>query len=118
MLRYFLNQGCDASVILTDSKGERSNFTERQAVPNRTLKGFDIIDLIKEEVEKACPGVVSCADILALATRDGILLVCLISLFIDVLFLSEIPLPFKGYQGSKIGGVVLVLSMIYTCVGV
>ncbi|XP_021300343.1 putative Peroxidase 48 [Herrania umbratica] len=79
LLRLFFHdcfvKGCDASVILTDSKGERSNFTERQAVPNRTLKGFDILDLIKEEVEKACPGVVSCADILALATRDGILLV-------------------------------------------
>ena len=77
---YFLNQGCDASIILDDSKGDQSNFTERQAVPNRTLKGFDVIDLIKEEVEKACPGVVSCADILALATRDGFLLVCSLSL--------------------------------------
>ncbi|XVF77859.1 hypothetical protein PTKIN_Ptkin14bG0081100 [Pterospermum kingtungense] len=79
LLRLFFHdcfvKGCDASVILDDSKGNQRNSSERQALPNRTLKGFDIVDLIKEEVEKACPGVVSCADILALATRDGILLV-------------------------------------------
>ena len=27
------------------------------------LKDFDKIDFIKEELEKACPGVVTCADI-------------------------------------------------------
>ncbi|KAJ4829884.1 hypothetical protein Tsubulata_013142 [Turnera subulata] len=45
-----------------------------QAPPNLTLKGFDKVEAIKVELEKACPGVVSCADVLALATRDGILL--------------------------------------------
>ena len=44
-------------------------------MPNRTLTSFDIIELMKEEVEEGCPGVVSCADLFVLATRDGILLV-------------------------------------------
>lgn len=70
-----LNQGCDASVFLDDSNGNKSHPIERQAIPSQTLKGFDKINLIKEELEEACPGVVSCADTLALATRDGILLV-------------------------------------------
>ncbi|KAK4593994.1 hypothetical protein RGQ29_017890 [Quercus rubra] len=47
---------------------------ERQVIPNQTLRGFDKIDSIKEELEKACPGVVSCADIVSIATRDGIIL--------------------------------------------
>ncbi|CAM8960321.1 unnamed protein product [Rhodiola kirilowii] len=65
-------EGCDASVMLGDSNGNRNKSIERQAIPNKTLKGFDTIDKIKEELEKACPGVVSCADTLVLASRDSI----------------------------------------------
>ncbi|WCJ37052.1 Peroxidase superfamily protein [Euphorbia peplus] len=67
-------EGCDASVFLDDSYGDKNYSIERQAIPNLTLRGFDEIDIIKEELENVCPGVVSCADTLAIATRDAIVL--------------------------------------------
>ncbi|XVF32675.1 hypothetical protein REPUB_Repub17cG0103100 [Reevesia pubescens] len=62
-------RGCDASLLLNSTS---NNTAEKQAIPNLTLTGFDVIDDIKAEVEKKCPGVVSCADVLALAARDSV----------------------------------------------
>ncbi|CAI9108634.1 OLC1v1008287C1 [Oldenlandia corymbosa var. corymbosa] len=59
--------GCDASILL-DGKN-----TEKKSPLNAGLgeKIFILIDKIKTVVEQRCPGVVSCADILNLATRDA-----------------------------------------------
>ncbi|XP_008787694.2 putative Peroxidase 48 [Phoenix dactylifera] len=64
-------RGCDASVLLDRINGSSS---EKDAAPNHTLRGFDAVDAIKARVEAVCPATVSCADILVLATRDGLVL--------------------------------------------
>ncbi|KAI8544439.1 hypothetical protein RHMOL_Rhmol08G0296900 [Rhododendron molle] len=64
-------EGCDASVLLDSIDGVDS---EKESPPNETLKGFDIIEIIKSDLEEACPGVVSCADILVLAARESVVL--------------------------------------------
>ncbi|XP_073110698.1 peroxidase P7 [Elaeis guineensis] len=65
----FVN-GCDGSILLDDT----ATFTgEKNAFPNRnSVRGFEVIDTIKASVEAACKATVSCADILALAARDGV----------------------------------------------
>jgi len=56
-------QGCDASVLINSTN---VNQAEKDAAINFSLGNFFVIDDIKEQLEKECPGVVSCADVLAL----------------------------------------------------
>eukprot|EP00258_Populus_trichocarpa_P006858 XP_002311022.2 lignin-forming anionic peroxidase [Populus trichocarpa] len=62
-------QGCDASILLDETLSIQS---EKTALGNlNSARGYNVIDKAKTEVEKICPGVVSCADIIAVAARDA-----------------------------------------------
>ncbi|GER46201.1 peroxidase [Striga asiatica] len=58
-------RGCDASILLDHSEAEK------YAKASKHLRGFQVIDDIKTEVERVCPGTVSCADILTASARDA-----------------------------------------------
>ncbi|XWS11917.1 hypothetical protein CRYUN_Cryun37aG0046400 [Craigia yunnanensis] len=45
-------EGCDASILLDAVEGMDS---EKDSPPNESLKGFDVIDIIKSELEKVFP---------------------------------------------------------------
>ncbi|URE35138.1 peroxidase 65 [Musa troglodytarum] len=61
--------GCDASLLISTNAFNRA---ERDSDDNISLPGdaFDAVVRAKTALELQCPGVVSCADVLALATRD------------------------------------------------
>ncbi|KAF5447961.1 hypothetical protein F2P56_033471 [Juglans regia] len=59
--------GCDGSLLLDDADGIES---EKGALPNAgSVDGFEVVDEIKTALENVCPGVVSCADILAISSQ-------------------------------------------------
>jgi peroxidase len=77
-------QGCDGSILLDGSDGEKF------ARPNKnSVRGYEVIDAIKADLERMCPGVVSCADVVALAARYGVLFVSTL-LHLIVLFFRYI----------------------------
>ncbi|CAO2840096.1 unnamed protein product [Amaranthus hypochondriacus] len=61
-------RGCDGSILLD---GENA---EQKAPINQGLGGIKIVNDIKIAVEKVCPGVVSCADVLVIGARASIAL--------------------------------------------
>lgn len=73
LLRLFHQKGCDGSLLLDDTP---TMVGEKEALSNvNSLRSFEVIDEAKDALERACPGVVSCADIVVMATRDAVALV-------------------------------------------
>ncbi|CAN6585294.1 unnamed protein product [Malus baccata var. baccata] len=77
-LRLFVHdclvEGCDGSVLIASN---HLNKAERDAEINESLAGdgFEVVVRAKTALELTCPGIVSCADILAEATRDLVTMV-------------------------------------------
>ncbi|KAK9907831.1 hypothetical protein M0R45_000202 [Rubus argutus] len=63
----FVN-GCDTSILLDGSSSEKT------APPNLSIRGYDVFAAAKAAVETVCPGVVSCSDIIVMATREAVYL--------------------------------------------
>ncbi|KAG6435888.1 hypothetical protein SASPL_100769 [Salvia splendens] len=63
-------EGCDGSILIDNGASD----LERFAAGHLGLGGFGAIEKAKLEIESQCPGVVSCADIVAMAARDAIAL--------------------------------------------
>lgn len=69
-------KGCDASITIKSKQGSKM-LAEKDAPDNKDLReeGFESVRKAKALVESQCPGVVSCADILAIEARDYVHLV-------------------------------------------
>lgn len=61
-------EGCDGSILINN--GDSSS--EIHAFAHQGVQGLDVIENAKAKLESVCPGVVSCADIVAMAARDAV----------------------------------------------
>ncbi|KAL8189001.1 hypothetical protein R6Q57_030029 [Mikania cordata] len=62
-------QGCDGSILI-----DNGPISEKLADGHQGLDGFNVIENAKAQLEFVCPGVVSCADIVAIAAREAVAL--------------------------------------------
>lgn len=77
-------QGCDASILLTGTG------TEQTALPNLSVRGYSVISDAKSQLEAVCPGVVSCADITALAARDSVEIVRIMTCHYKIAIVNQL----------------------------
>ncbi|KAL3636383.1 hypothetical protein CASFOL_020930 [Castilleja foliolosa] len=63
--------GCDASILL-DRTPSGEDIEKNSPQNGKFVRGFEAIDEIKARLEAECPGVVSCADVLAFANREAL----------------------------------------------
>lgn len=102
-------KGCDASILISSKPGSNT-LAEKDALDNKDLRveAFETISKAKALVESKCPGVVSCADILAIAARDYVHLVsvsdsqCLLSLHILRPFMILVIASMLKYAQSSV----------------
>ncbi|WCJ31926.1 Peroxidase superfamily protein [Euphorbia peplus] len=67
----FVN-GCDGSMLLDDTP---TMLGEKLSLSNiDSLRSYEVVDEIKQELENICPQTVSCADIIIMASRDAVAL--------------------------------------------
>ncbi|KAI5059340.1 hypothetical protein GOP47_0025659 [Adiantum capillus-veneris] len=59
--------GCDASILLDEENGEKFSPGNKDSV-----RGYELVDIMKESITSQCRVQISCADILALAARAGV----------------------------------------------
>ncbi|KAI3687912.1 hypothetical protein L1987_81615 [Smallanthus sonchifolius] len=62
---------CDESILLESINGIES---EKISTRNMGMRNFKYINTIKDTLERSCPMTVSCADLVALSARDGVVL--------------------------------------------
>ncbi|KAA8549616.1 hypothetical protein F0562_001366 [Nyssa sinensis] len=65
-LRESPDRAAIGSILLDNADGIDS---EKNAIPNNSTDGYNVVDDIKTALENVCPGVVSCADILAISSQ-------------------------------------------------
>jgi peroxidase len=61
-------EGAEGSILLDYNSSYPT--PEKDGIPNNgSLRGYEVIDAVKSAVERVCPGVISCADILQESVR-------------------------------------------------
>ncbi|XP_039135851.1 peroxidase 21-like [Dioscorea cayenensis subsp. rotundata] len=64
-------KSCDASLLLEDTS---STISEQNSPRSFGMRNFKYVKVIKDALEKECPNTVSCADIVALSAREGVVM--------------------------------------------